>query len=237
MSVLIRAAHDDELDAIGRATLEAYEASGILGSDPGYRAQLLDAASRHAAGEVLVAVVDHAVVGSVTYCPAGTAFAELSDPGEAEFRMLAVDPAARGRGVAKALIAACVERAGAEGLARLVLSVIAHNHAAAALYASVGFTRVPARDWRPSPGTLLEVWAVDLAGTASTSSAPGDRTDRWCGRCGSALVDGDHALCANALALEPPRYCARCRRRMVVQVLPAGWSARCSEHGAVTASR
>lgn len=30
---------------------------------------------------------------------------------------------------------------------------------------------------------------------------------------------------------EPPRYCGVCARRMVVQVRPDGWSARCSRHG------
>ncbi|MEV0360556.1 hypothetical protein AB0H71_31325 [Nocardia sp. NPDC050697] len=36
---------------------------------------------------------------------------------------------------------------------------------------------------------------------------------------------------AAALGLEPPRYCAHCGRRMVVQVSPDGWWARCSRHG------
>ena len=31
--------------------------------------------------------------------------------------------------------------------------------------------------------------------------------------------------------MEPPRYCAQCRRRMKVQVTPLGWSAECSRHG------
>ena len=35
-------------------------------------------------------------------------------------------------------------------------------------------------------------------------------------------------LRARRAALEPPRYCAQCRRRMVVQVTPLGWTARCS---------
>jgi len=42
---------------------------------------------------------------------------------------------------------------------------------------------------------------------------------------------GDHAGCVRALVLEPPRYCATCRRRLIVQVLPTGWTARCSAHG------
>ena len=53
----------------------------------------------------------------------------------------------------------------------------------------------------------------------------------WCDRCGGPLSAGDHQKCADFRTLEPPRYCGRCRRRMVVQVLPAGWSARCSVHG------
>lgn len=35
------------------------------------------------------------------------------------------------------------------------------------------------------------------------------------------------------LGLEPPRFCAQCGRRMVVQVRPDGWWARCSRHGLV----
>ena len=36
---------------------------------------------------------------------------------------------------------------------------------------------------------------------------------------------------AAQLGLEPPRFCAECGRRMVVQVKPNGWSASCVEHG------
>jgi hypothetical protein len=36
---------------------------------------------------------------------------------------------------------------------------------------------------------------------------------------------------AAKLGLEPPRFCAECGRRMIVQVRPDGWSAKCSRHG------
>ena len=36
---------------------------------------------------------------------------------------------------------------------------------------------------------------------------------------------------AAQLGLEPPRFCGECGRRMVVQVRPDGWSAKCSRHG------
>ena len=44
---------------------------------------------------------------------------------------------------------------------------------------------------------------------------------------------GDGVPLAARLGLEPPRYCAECGRRMVVQVRPDGWWAQCSRHGRV----
>jgi hypothetical protein len=46
----------------------------------------------------------------------------------------------------------------------------------------------------------------------------------------------EHPACSAALRMEPPRYCAQCRRRMVVQVTPARWTARCVEHGVLTSA-
>jgi SAM-dependent methyltransferase len=57
------------------------------------------------------------------------------------------------------------------------------------------------------------------------------RVAPWCDRCGDPLAGGGHGDCVAARALEPPRFCRHCRRRLVVQVLPAGWTARCAEHG------
>ncbi|MGB9378530.1 MAG: hypothetical protein WCB04_13565 [Mycobacteriales bacterium] len=56
----------------------------------------------------------------------------------------------------------------------------------------------------------------------------------FCGHCRNDPAVGSHELCQRALLLEPPRYCTLCGRRMVVQVTPRGWAARCSEHGTTT---
>jgi RecJ-like exonuclease len=56
----------------------------------------------------------------------------------------------------------------------------------------------------------------------------------FCGHCGERVDAVDHAACAARLALEPPRFCTACRRRMKVQVTPRGWSASCVEHGPIT---
>ena len=65
----------------------------------------------------------------------------------------------------------------------------------------------------------------------------------FCGYCGRAsshptqaggsTPSSAHEPCGQRRALEPPRYCAECGRRMKVQVTPLGWSADCSRHGRV----
>jgi hypothetical protein len=56
-------------------------------------------------------------------------------------------------------------------------------------------------------------------------------TAAFCDQCGEPSGDGTHPRCAARRELEPPRYCPDCARRMVVQVDPVGWTARCSRHG------
>ncbi|WP_028929432.1 biotin synthase auxiliary protein BsaP [Pseudonocardia asaccharolytica] len=55
----------------------------------------------------------------------------------------------------------------------------------------------------------------------------------FCDQCGRSAEAGGHVRCAVRRELEPPRYCAECARRMVVQVTPMGWTARCSRHGEI----
>jgi hypothetical protein len=62
---------------------------------------------------------------------------------------------------------------------------------------------------------------------------------QWCDYCGNEFPSAmhpmsvNHTTCFEARKLEPPRYCGLCRRRMKVQVLPAGWRATCVEHGEI----
>ncbi|MGW4164761.1 N-acetyltransferase family protein [Streptomyces sp. NPDC004788] len=56
-----------------------------------------------------------------------------------QIRGLAVATSARGRGVARALVRAAMERARAEGATRITLRVLGHNAPARALYAAEGF--------------------------------------------------------------------------------------------------
>jgi hypothetical protein len=60
----------------------------------------------------------------------------------------------------------------------------------------------------------------------------------YCDHCGEAVGEhrAAHEACRHARLMEPPRYCTDCRRRMVVQVTPVGWTARCVEHGTLTSA-
>jgi ribosomal protein S18 acetylase RimI-like enzyme len=158
----VRPARPEEFERIGALTLHAYESAGILGTDPRYRVTLTEAHARALDNELIAAVLGGHVAGTATFCPYGSPHAEISGPDEAEFRMLAVDPAFEGQGVGRALIAYCEDRARSLGLHRLVLSVIAHNDKAARLYDRLGFVRAEHRDWRPVPDVHLLVWEKAL---------------------------------------------------------------------------
>lgn len=160
--MLVRPAVPADYPAIGRLTVAAYDADGQLNTTHGYEKVLADVAGRAGAGELLVATDDGAVLGAVLFVRPGTRYAELSGPGEAEFRMLAVDPAAQGRGVGRALVQACVERAAAAGCTAVVISVRDFSAPAQALYGRLGFVRIPALDWSPVDGVKLLAMRLDL---------------------------------------------------------------------------
>jgi len=210
----VREAREDELDEAGLVTVRAYTDDGLVGPD--YALVLADARPRWEQATLLVAVRDGVVLGTATFALGGRPYAERSVEGEAEIRMLGTRSDARGQGVGTALTARCVELAREAGCSAVRLSTQPEMKKAHRIYERTGFLRTPERDWTPVPGVDLLTYVLTLA---------------FCGLCGEP---GRHEACDRQLLLEPPRYCGQCRRRMVVQVHPTGWSARCSEHGLVS---
>ena len=164
--VVIRPAQEGEYDAVGALTVAGYDADGYLtypdGTfDDAYAGWLADAASRARNSTLLVAVEGDDLVGTVTWCPYGSADAQLAKaPHQGEFRTLSIAPEARGRGIGRALVEECLSRAKAAGLTEVLLFSLEDMAPAHRLYAGLGFGRRPELDWSPEPGVIL--WAFSL---------------------------------------------------------------------------
>jgi GNAT superfamily N-acetyltransferase len=146
---------------IAELTVGVYRDEGY-GSET-YLVQLADVAGRARHAELLVARdAGDDVVGSVALVLDGEFGEVLTSADEAGFRMLVVDPAARGRGVGELLVGACLDRAREAGKNRMVISTEPRMHAAHRLYERLGFARLPERDWSPMPGIGLLVYSRAL---------------------------------------------------------------------------
>jgi ribosomal protein S18 acetylase RimI-like enzyme len=161
-TAVVRLARPGDYARIGELTVEVYVRGGLISADSSYVSTLADAADRAAKAELLVAEVGGEIAGAVAYCPPGSPYAELAGPDEGEFRMLAVLERARGTGIGRALVQACVERAREAGLAGLRLSTQSNMHTAHRMYERMGFIRTPDRDWSPVPSVDLVTYALAL---------------------------------------------------------------------------
>lgn len=159
----IRPAGPDELAMVGELTLAAYLADRHLTAEDEYAAELRAADQRASQADLVVAAsADGRLLGTVTFVLPGTPWAEVSRPGEAEFRMLAVAPDARGHGVGSALAQWCVDRAREQGCTAVALSTLTTMATAHRMYQRMGFVRAPERDWRPAPDVELIAYVLDL---------------------------------------------------------------------------
>jgi GNAT superfamily N-acetyltransferase len=178
VSFVVRVAQPAEYADAGRVTADAYHADDLLRRvdgllDRDYEAQLMDASRRAREAELLVAVDDGReaellvavdegrVLGTVTWCPPRSPWRELATrPDQAEFRMLSVAVAGRRRGVGRALVKACLDRARAAGMREVLLSSLPEMTAAHALYKEFAFVRAPELDHSPKP--YVHLWAFRL---------------------------------------------------------------------------
>jgi ribosomal protein S18 acetylase RimI-like enzyme len=159
----IRLARPEEYDEIGEVTVRGYQHDGFLSASEDYASSLRDATSRAVGAELWVAVelATDRVLGSVTFCPIGSSYRELAGDAEGEFRMLAVDPSARGLGVGRALVQHCLDHSRDLGFGAVVICSLPAMTTAHALYFSLGFTRDPSLDWTPVAG--VDLWGFRTA--------------------------------------------------------------------------
>ena len=166
VSFVVRPARPEEYAEAGRVTAEGYHVDQLLSghgeSDTGYEARLRDAGQRAREAELLVAVDDDGeLLGTVTWCRPGSPWRELAErEDQGEFRMLSVAAAGRRRGVGRALVQACLDRARAAGMTEVLISSLPEMTAAHALYRQLGFVLAPDLDHTPAP--RVNLWGFRL---------------------------------------------------------------------------
>jgi GNAT superfamily N-acetyltransferase len=127
-----------------------------------YLASAMDVEHRLEDGELLAAELEGTIVGTITF------YRDSSDEGmpirfpdsTAGIRATAVDPSARGLGIGRALVDACIARAAAAGASSVGLHTARFMNAAVTVYERCGFNRVPTYDFEWSqffPGSPSEV--------------------------------------------------------------------------------
>ena len=84
-------------------------------------------------------------------------------PGQAKLRLLLIEPAARGLGLGKRLVAECVAFARAAGYSEITLWTQSILTAARGIYAGAGFVLVESRpDETVAKGLISEPWVLQL---------------------------------------------------------------------------
>ncbi|MEV0946192.1 GNAT family N-acetyltransferase [Rhodococcus sp. NPDC049939] len=159
----IRNATPEEYEAIADLTLIVYVGGGFVETHSPYVDQLRDTAARAEMADIKVAVMGDQIVGSVTIAEPGSPYAEVAEPGELEFRMLAVSPEARSAGVGTALVHEVLKTAYDRGDRAVVISTMPDMAAARRIYDRAGFAPVPERNWAPVPGVELTVLKYEIS--------------------------------------------------------------------------
>ena len=108
---MVSLATADDIDAIAALNVEAYrEFADRMSPDNWQKMETsirsIEARTRSTC--FLVMRDQDAIVGSVGYCPAGKGKSEIVPQDWATVLVLAVAPAHRGRGIARALVSACI---------------------------------------------------------------------------------------------------------------------------------
>jgi ribosomal protein S18 acetylase RimI-like enzyme len=152
--VRTRLARDEEAERVAALWTEAYSGRHPEGRRQPYAAA--DYFEAAAAAEVWVAEGEGGEAGGpvavVVLRPPGAPGSAVARAGEAELSRLAVSAAARRRGLGRALVELCGERARALGATAVALWSRPYQAEAHRLYAAAGYRRTPERDGRDADG-------------------------------------------------------------------------------------
>jgi ribosomal protein S18 acetylase RimI-like enzyme len=139
---VVRAYADADRAAVNAIALAAFaQYAGDYDDWPTFSAGIGRMADLAADGDLLVAEREGAVVGAVVHVGPGRPRSAIYPDDWSVIRMLIVDPAARGAGVGRALVAATLERAARAGAPAVGLHTSPIMATALRLYEGIGFRR------------------------------------------------------------------------------------------------
>lgn len=163
---VVREAYPTERAAIIALTLQAYEEYEAVMPPAAwavYAAGIQATLRDHTAGALLVVVERDLLVGSALLVPP-----VLQPPADRapqpypEIRLVAVAPSWRRRGIATALLDACIERTRAAGYDAVGLHSTVYMADAVRLYQQRGFVRTPEHDFPTPAGVLVMGFRLHL---------------------------------------------------------------------------
>jgi GNAT superfamily N-acetyltransferase len=156
---IVRNAQPGEFKKIGEMMVQVYsQLDGFLNpaDHPGYYNMLRNVGdlTQTPGTELLVATDDDRLAGAVVYfndmkyySSGGTATQTQNAAG---FRLLAVDPATRGRGIGKLLTLYCIDKARANNRKLLIIHTTMAMQTAWKMYETIGFKRAEDLDFMQS---------------------------------------------------------------------------------------
>jgi len=141
-SSVIEVATTRDFEAIAELNVSAYAEFATRlrpGSWEAMQRNLRNIPERANVAEFMVYSSGNTIVGSVAYCPAGKGDPTVFKPDMASILLLAVSPMNRGKGIARALTAACISRAKSDGANSIGLFTSELMESAQHIYRSLSF--------------------------------------------------------------------------------------------------
>lgn len=167
--VLVRLVRPQEYEAVAQSLLAAYEHDYDIRGP--YRDSILQVEERAKQHETWVAIdrADGTLLGSVVTGRPGELITPIGRPGELDFRLLGVDPAARRRGIGRLLVEHVLTLARLRGARGVVMNSGVQMTPAHRLYEQLGFQVLTERVRTRPEGHVSLAFGIELPGPADAA--------------------------------------------------------------------
>ena len=164
--LIIRNAQPDELDEVSLLLKDAYQQyEDFIPPErwKNYLEDIMDVRSRLTESDLIIAELEHRLVGAVTlYLNGSLTFPETWPAGWAVVRLLAVHPDCRSQGIGRALMEECIRRCRQVKITAIGLHTSEVMDIARKMYEKMGFVRFPQSDFHPAPSITVMAYRLEI---------------------------------------------------------------------------